>query len=298
MYDTENAEFLLDLNGEGMKLPGWASSAIDCVRKLNEALESDYVSQSLHHWIDLTFGYRMDQKSEDSKEERNETKEHAYKFGQMPHQIFTEPHPHRRVRMEALPVEASSEIYSREELHSMVSTAQEELKVLRAEFAKASREYDESLKKHFNNYKAYENKCKQRNDKVRAAYKEQKEKYRKAIMEMQSKNASLKDDFEQLEQKKEKHYLEIMKNMKDNYKKDMNKHISKSQIAAHISELEKRVQRHQVEEKRCLANVKKLTEANKELEDKNAELQQTLEHLEKKAKPSSPSCQIQKPHQF
>ena len=41
-------------------LPPWAKgSAREFIRRHREALESDYVSDNLHHWIDLIFGYKQ-----------------------------------------------------------------------------------------------------------------------------------------------------------------------------------------------------------------------------------------------
>lgn len=43
-----------------VRLPEWAQNSPELfVQKLREALESDLVSQNLHHWIDLIFGYKQ-----------------------------------------------------------------------------------------------------------------------------------------------------------------------------------------------------------------------------------------------
>ncbi|KAF9140526.1 hypothetical protein BG015_001601 [Linnemannia schmuckeri] len=80
-----------------MSLPQWASSPEDFIRIHRDALESDYVSNHLHEWIDLTFGYKL------SGPSAIEAKNVALSLfpGQsefMKHgiiQLFTDPHPKR-----------------------------------------------------------------------------------------------------------------------------------------------------------------------------------------------------------
>jgi hypothetical protein len=100
---------------DNVQLPPWAKGdpAI-FIAKQREALESPYVSQNLHHWIDLIFGHK--QRGEAAIEAANvfhwmtyqgamdldsitDEKERAQKisvinnFGQTPTQVFQRPHP-------------------------------------------------------------------------------------------------------------------------------------------------------------------------------------------------------------
>lgn len=123
-------EFLTNLNGydfgrrqsngekvDNVVLPPWAKGDPKIfIAKHREALESPYVSENLHHWIDLIFGCK--QRGEEAVENLNvfhhlsyagasdldritDVNERAitagviHNFGQTPHQVFTKPHPPR-----------------------------------------------------------------------------------------------------------------------------------------------------------------------------------------------------------
>ncbi|KAA0723860.1 Protein FAN [Triplophysa tibetana] len=99
-----------------VELPAWASDADDFLQKLNAALESQYVSEHLHEWIDLIFGYKqrgseavtahnvfhpltyeggVDCDSIEDPDQKIAMLTQILEFGQTPRQLFTTPHPQR-----------------------------------------------------------------------------------------------------------------------------------------------------------------------------------------------------------
>ncbi|KAI8632850.1 beige/BEACH domain-containing protein [Xylariaceae sp. FL1651] len=100
-----------------VQLPPWAKGDPKIfIAKHREALESPYVSQNLHNWIDLVFGCKQlgeaavenlnvfhhlsyygakDLDNITDSDERNATTSIIHNFGQTPHQVFTKPHPAR-----------------------------------------------------------------------------------------------------------------------------------------------------------------------------------------------------------
>ncbi|XP_049646593.1 WD repeat- and FYVE domain-containing protein 4 [Suncus etruscus] len=102
-----------------VQLPPWADGDPGKFISLHrQALESDFVSSNLHHWIDLIFGYKqqgsasveaintfhpyfygnkIDLKSISDPLIRNTILGFVSNFGQVPKQLFTKPHPARTV---------------------------------------------------------------------------------------------------------------------------------------------------------------------------------------------------------
>ncbi|KAN0061326.1 Beige protein-like 1 [Thecaphora frezii] len=112
---------------DDVELPQWAKGDPRLfIQKHREALECDYVSQRLHTWIDLIFGYRsrgqeaiestnvfhplsyedaVDLDSIESSMERQAAAQVIHNFGQTPSRLFFQPHPQKlRSEVASLPV--------------------------------------------------------------------------------------------------------------------------------------------------------------------------------------------------
>lgn len=119
LVNRQNINFGVRQNGRpvgDVELPPWAKDPKDFIQKMAAALECDWVSRHLHHWIDLIFGYKqtgyeaeaadnvfyyltyegsVNVEHIDDVNERNSYETQIMEFGQTPKQLFTEPHPQR-----------------------------------------------------------------------------------------------------------------------------------------------------------------------------------------------------------
>ncbi|XP_021348369.1 neurobeachin-like isoform X3 [Mizuhopecten yessoensis] len=129
MLVNENG-FNLGTQDDGLEvkdviMPPWAKSPEDFIRTNRMALESEFVSCQLHHWIDLIFGYKqrgpeavrstnvfyyltyegsVDLESMTDPVMKEAIENQIRSFGQTPTQLLTEPHPPRSSVMHLTPM--------------------------------------------------------------------------------------------------------------------------------------------------------------------------------------------------
>ncbi|KAJ6790923.1 protein GFS12 isoform X2 [Iris pallida] len=80
-----------------LAVPAWASTPEEFVSLHRDALESERVSRQIHHWIDITFGYKLS--GEASISAKNVTlpiSDPSTPKSMGRRQLFTRPHPTRR----------------------------------------------------------------------------------------------------------------------------------------------------------------------------------------------------------
>jgi WD repeat-containing protein 81 len=79
-----------------LAVPSWAGSPEEFIKLHRNALESDRVSRQIHHWIDITFGYKMSgQSAVDAKNVMLSSSEPTMPRSVGRRQLFTRPHPMR-----------------------------------------------------------------------------------------------------------------------------------------------------------------------------------------------------------
>jgi hypothetical protein len=99
-----------------VELPPWAKTPHEFIRKNIKALESDYVSEHIHEWIDLIFGYKqtedeaiqadnlfyyltyegsVDLEKMNDSSQKTALELQIQEFGQTPKKLFCGPHPRR-----------------------------------------------------------------------------------------------------------------------------------------------------------------------------------------------------------
>ncbi|TQD83516.1 hypothetical protein C1H46_030897 [Malus baccata] len=108
-----------------LAVPSWADGPEEFIKLHRDALESERVSHELHHWIDITFGYKMS--GEAAVSAKNVMLPSSEPMMPRPagrRQLFTQPHPMRRGAVRK-PCDSTNESTLHHELRSESSVLSE-----------------------------------------------------------------------------------------------------------------------------------------------------------------------------
>ncbi|KAF0692657.1 Aste57867_16272 [Aphanomyces stellatus] len=154
------SEFLLSQDVGDVALPPWAMGSVDTFIRLHrQALESDFVSSQLHHWIDLVFG--VHQRGPLAVERTNvfhpvcypdglnlalldvDTRTQYSERGTIPLQLFKKSHPHRLTVDESLETRypashALASLSSRSQVRRYDVPSRHEIALLSVRFSSAT----------------------------------------------------------------------------------------------------------------------------------------------------------------
>ncbi|KAH0793888.1 Beige/BEACH domain containing protein [Histomonas meleagridis] len=111
--NKDNFDLGIQTDNGDVELPKWAKTPMDLVYLNRKALESDFTSRNINHWIDMHFGVKQrnletgnvytkfmypsttEIKDQSEKKEADSLRKHC---GQVPRQIFHDPHPIRNLQ--------------------------------------------------------------------------------------------------------------------------------------------------------------------------------------------------------
>ncbi|KAL9263385.1 GFS12-like protein [Drosera capensis] len=96
-YCDPQVFYSLNTGMSDLGVPSWAGSPEEFIKLHRDALESQRVSREIHHWIDITFGYKMSGSAAlDAKNVMLSSSDPLLPRATGRRQLFTRPHPARQ----------------------------------------------------------------------------------------------------------------------------------------------------------------------------------------------------------
>ena len=281
-----------------VQLPQWAKTPRDFIRINRNALESDYVSNTLNNWIDLIFGYKQRGEMaemhenlyrpntyEDYKYEMfSDGKKHAEVVnicmnGQTPRQLFLCPHPKKK-SVDVLNYELQ---LNPQEVIVTLQKYKKENEALENNYKKMLQTKYEENEMIINAHKEEEKKKIEKIETLKALIHEKESYYKGVIDKMIEQNTQLKTQFEVYDKNKDEFINEYISSVECKYKDDIkNKYSSTEKIFNYIKELESKINGYKIKEKDYKDKIEQQTKEIEKAEKINTQLKQTLAKLDKK----------------
>lgn len=304
-YDTEvNGFFLKNIHSlhlgttqEGITvddviLPPWASSCSNFIMIMRNALESEIVSNNLHQWIDLVFGYK--QKGNKSIEEQNVYYQLRYEnsifdidekntsqrqsdiddiieCGQTPIQLFGFAHPRKRSHLilsEIHDLKVCSnkkevEIYKQKQERILIEKKYEkERRIKENQTEKIKKIFEDKYDTYNQTIKSYE-----------SEYNKKENSFKHKVEELNKDKKEQNENFEKLKTIKENTFKEQVKKIQNENDIQIKTFFNgNDELFKHMKTLEKIVQKYETREKEFIAIENALNTKYEEIINQNKEL--------------------------
>ncbi|KAL9658019.1 hypothetical protein ABK040_012259 [Willaertia magna] len=301
-------------------LPPWASSPSDFVQKCKQALESEFISNNLHHWIDLVFGIKV--KSEKFNNvypsicysgvdiltgmSYYASRKRVFEMGTVPAAILKESQPTKISKLKQYHKQIENELETLKQNLLAQQTENEKLKQTideaKSKLLESENSALENVKIKEENIKIMEESIKNKDEKILSLEEElrnkeaEKQNLEEKINEVNLKHEKLSKELKELKKSKPQPSTTTVTNNRPEDGKLMNKYVtqlekdlaqSKKDEQSRVAELE---QTHQVllkymnkykdAKERAERNWKKICEMKKLSQEIN-ELQIIVQHYEK-----------------
>jgi len=300
LLNTEEVDLGVTQNNEiidDVILPPWAETSLEFCQKMRDALESDIVSASLHHWLDLIFGFKQtgenavysdnlfyhfayeknvtwDQSL--SKFERQGLFTQVQEFGQCPQQLFMDPHPRRQFRKLILDG-PSKEAFGDEEKHLVMKKIQvssQEVERLKNELLSVNQMHQSNLNKQHEEFQQYDKKRRKQIVKMKRQHTEDIKGQNDKLVDLENQDPRLRQ--------KQIHPLKTqLEELKENHKKELARYSSRYNALQYIKSLETAVNKYKKKEGQLVGNMEKLQERYRQLEDSQKDAQSRIDQLQK-----------------
>ena len=261
LANINNIDFGKTQNGStvgNVILPKWARSPSNFVYILRSALESEIVSNNIHQWFDIIFGYKQrgddeignlfyNMRYEDCindilnkpEEERQCFLDDILECGQVPIRLFNEPHPKKRSLFQIREIFVMPTIHHTNTKVDEIFTQKKARMSIEIKYEKERREKELQT------------------EHIRMIYKDKEERYNQMIKELESKknqkeieykanllavtklNENLKLTFQEYQKNKEKIMQDVVTKLNEEYKNTIERNLSdKGELKKYLLKVE------------------------------------------------------------
>jgi factor associated with neutral sphingomyelinase activation len=290
-------------------LPQWATSGTDFTHKMRMALESEYVSSNLHHWIDLIFGYKQSGEQAVLSDnvfypltyeenvnwddypniiEREALEVQISEFGQVPLQLFQSPHHPMRAKLSHVSKSNNKDLGTDDKdlLQNRLVTSMQEVEKLRNELDHVNQLHSNNIRTLKEDFKSSDRKKTKYVEQLQLDHKKEMEDLKKQSEDNKNYSPRISPNLDG-KMDKDAHYEKLIVKIKKEYEEKILRISKKYESNEYVKTLENA----NTSLKRKLKNYEEIIQA---FQKENLDSSRHKRPTQKTPDPNNPSSNFQK----